>query len=126
MSSLEDIADAKIQAAVTRRLGTLTPTIVSIKQEMNGRGLLPSSMTVTKIYDACILFFDEIRDVMKAEYGMVLDNVFWPTETLGNLLISKARSHFDTVTDRAQNEIRDAAQSLLNHSIHEQLCNDIT
>ena len=54
MSSLEDIADAKVQAAVTRRLDALTPVIVSIRQEMNGRGLLHSSMTVTKIHGACI------------------------------------------------------------------------
>ena len=62
MSSLEDIADAKVQAAVARRLDALTPAIVSIRQEMNGRGLLhpPSSITATKIRDACILLFDEI------------------------------------------------------------------
>ena len=71
MSSLKDIADAKVQAAVTRRLDALTPTIVSIRQEMNGRGCLHSSMTVTKIHDACILLFDEARDDMKAEYGIV-------------------------------------------------------
>lgn len=126
MSSLEDIADAKVQAAVTRRLDALTPTIVSIKQEMNGRGLLHSSMVVTKIHAACILFFDEIRDVMKIEYGVVLDNAFWPTESLGNHLISKACSHFGAVTDRTQNEIRDAAQSLLNRNICAQLCDDVT
>ncbi len=126
MSSLEDIADAKVQAAVTRRLDALTPAIVSIRQEMNGRELLHSSMTVTKIHDACISLFDEIRDDMKTEYGMVLDNAFWPTESLGDLLISKARCHFDTVTDRAQNEIGSATQSLMNSGIHKQLCNDVT
>ena len=126
MSSLEDIVDAKVQAAVTRRLDALAPTIVSIRQEMNGRGCLPSSMTVTKIYDASILLFDEIRDDMKAEYGVVLDNVFWPTESLGDLLISKARCYFDTVTDRAQGEIRIATQSLMNSGTHKQLCNDVT
>ena len=70
--------------------------------------------------------FDEIRDDMKTECGMVLDNAFWPTESLGNLLISKARCHFDTVTDRAQNEIRCATQSLMSSCIHKQLCNDVT
>ena len=126
MSSLEDIADAKVQAAVTRRLDALTPAIVSIRQEMNGRGLLHSSMTANKIHDACISLFDEIRDDMKTEYGMVLDNAFWPTESLGDLLISKARCHLDTVTDRAQDEIRSATQSLMNSGIHKQLCNDVT
>lgn len=125
MSSLEDIADAKVQAADTRRFDALTPVIVSIRQEMNGRGLLHSSMTVTKIHGACISLFDEIRDDMKTECGMVPDNAFWPTESLGNLLISKARCHFDTVTDRAQNEIRSATQSLMNSGIHKQLCNDV-
>ncbi|MBI5430962.1 MAG: hypothetical protein HY938_10985 [Nitrosomonadales bacterium] len=47
MSNLEIIADAKVQAAVTRRLDALTPAIVSIRQEMNGRGLLHSSITAT-------------------------------------------------------------------------------
>jgi hypothetical protein len=126
MSSLKDIADAKVQAAVTRRLDALTPTIVSIRQEMNGRGCLHSSMTVTKIHDACILLFDEARDDMKAEYGIVLDNAFWPTASLCDLLISKALCHFDTVTDRAQGEIRNATQSLMNSGIHKQLCNDVT
>lgn len=126
MSSLEDIVDAKVQAAVTRRLDGLTPAIVSIKQEMNGRGLLHSSMTVTKIRDACISLFDEIRDDMKTEYQMVLDNTFWPTESPGSRLISKAIRHFDIVVDRAQNEIISATTSLMNSGIHKQLCGDIT
>ncbi len=126
MNSLEDIADAKVQAAVTRRLDALTPAIVSIRQEMNGRGLLISSMTVTKIHDACISLFDKILDNMKTKYGMVLDNAFWPAESLGDLLISKARRHFDTVTDMAQGEIRSATQSLTNSGMHKQLCNDVT
>lgn len=126
MSSLEDIADAKVQAAVTRRLDALTPAIVSIRQEMNGRGLLPSSITGTEICKKCISLFDEIRNDMKTEYGVVLDNAFWPSESLGNHLISKAIHHFDIVADRAKGEIRDATQSLLNSGIHKQLCNDVT
>lgn len=125
MSSLEDIADAKVQAAVTRRLDALTPAIVSIKQEMNARVSLPSSMTAIKIRDACISLFDEIREDMKTEYGMVLDHVFWPTELLGDLLISKASRHFDTVTNRAQGEISSATQSLLKKDTQEH-CNTIT
>jgi hypothetical protein len=124
MSSLEDIADAKIQAAVTRRLDALTPVIVSIRREMNDRNLLPSSIAVTKIHKKCISLFDEIRDDMKTEYGMVLDNAFWPRDALGDLLISKARRHLDTVTGRAQNEIENASQSL-NSGIYKQLYQDI-
>lgn len=126
MSSLENIADAKVQASVTRRLDILTPAIVSIKQEMNGRGLLvpPTSMTATKICDACISLFDEICNDMKVEYGMVLDNAIWPNETLCELLISKARCHFDTVTGRALAEIRSSTQSPMFRDIQEQLCND--
>jgi histidine ammonia-lyase len=125
MSSLSEIADAKVQAAVTRRLGALTPAIVSIREEMNGRNLLPSSMTATRIHGACISLFDEIRDDMKAEYGMVIDNAFWPTESLGNHLISKAHCHFNIVANRAENEIKSATQSLMNSSMHKQLCNDV-
>ena len=125
MSSLEDIADAKVQAAVIRRLDALTPAIVSLRQEMNGRGLLHSSMTVTKIHDACISLFDEIRDDMKTEYEIVLDNAFWPREALGNLLISKAHRHFDSVADRARGEIASATQSLLNSGISKQLNKDV-
>lgn len=125
MSSLNDIADAKVQAAVTRRLDALTPAIVGIRQEMNSRNLLPSSMTATKIYDACISLFDEIRDDMKTEYGMVLDNAFWPTESLGNRLISKALCHFDIVANRAESEIKGATQNLMNSGIHRQLCNNV-
>lgn len=125
MSSLNEIADAKVQAAVTRRLDALTPAIVSIRQEMNGRNLLPSSMTATRIHSACISLFDEIRDDMKAEYGMVLDNVFWPTESLGNHLISKSLCHFNLVANRAENEIKSATKSLINSSMHKELCNDV-
>jgi len=83
-------------------------------------------MTLTKTCDACISLFDEIRNDMKIEYGMVLDNAFWPTESLGELLISKARCHFDTVTGRALAEIRSATQSSMYSDIHKQLCNDAT
>ena len=126
MSSLEDIADAKVQAAVTRRLDGLTPAIGSIKQEMNGRGLLHSSMTATKIHDVCISLFDEIRDDLKTEYGTVLDNAFWPAESLGNHLISKAIRHFDIVAARAQGEIKSATQNLMNSGMHKQLYDDVT
>ncbi|MFZ2524379.1 MAG: hypothetical protein WAW87_03600 [Candidatus Ferrigenium altingense] len=126
MSSLEDIADAKVQAAVTRRLDALTPAIVSIRQEMNGRGLLHSSITGTEIHKKCISLFDEIRNDMEIEYGMVLDNALWPTESLGSRFISQAIRHFDIVADRAQNEIKSATQSLMNSGIHKQLCNDVT
>ena len=63
---------------------------------------------------------------MKTEYGMVLDNAFWPTESLGNRLISKATCYFDTVTNRAQGELKSATQSLLRKDTHEELCSDTT
>lgn len=125
MSSLEDIADAKVQASVSRRLDALTLTTVSIRQEMNGRDLLHSSMTTTKIHDAYISLFDAIRDDMKVEYGMVLDYAFWPTESLGSRLISRAILHFDNVADRAQEGIKSATQTLMNSGIHRHLCNDV-
>ena len=126
MSNLEDIAHAKVQAVVTRRLDALTTTIVTIREEMNGRGLLHSSMTATKIHEKCISLFDEIRDDMKVEYGIVLDNVLWPTESLGNHLVSKAIHHLDIVANRANCEIQNATQNLMNSNIHKQLCNDVT
>lgn len=125
MSNLEDIADAKVQAAVSRRLDSLTPAIVSIKQEMNSRGLLPSSEPGKKICQKCILLFDDIVNDMKTEYGMVLDNTPWPKESLGSLFISKARHHFNTVTDRAQFEIQSATQDLMKNDIHRELCDAV-
>jgi hypothetical protein len=125
MSTLEDIAEAKVLAAVTRRLDALTPTVISIRQEMNGRELLHSSITVQKIHGACISLFDDIRDDMKAEYGVVLDNAFWPAESLGARLILNASNHFNVVADRTENEIRSASQSLMNSGIYKQLCSDV-
>lgn len=55
----------------------------------------------------------------------MLDNAFWPTESLGNHLISKALCHFNTIANRAENEIKSATQSLMNSSMHKQLCNDV-
>jgi hypothetical protein len=126
VSSLEDIAGAKVQAAVTRRLDALTPAIVSIRQEMNNRGLLPSSEPARKIHEKCISLFDEIQDDMKTEYGMVLENALWPTESLGDRFISRAIVHFDVVADRAQNEIISATQSLMRKDTQKELCVDIT
>jgi hypothetical protein len=87
MSSFEDIADAKVQAAVKRRLDGLYPEIVSIKQEMNKRDLSNSSEIGKAICNSCISLLDEIRDDMRAEYQVVLDNVFWPREAQGDLLL---------------------------------------
>lgn len=125
MSSLEDIADAKIQAAINRRLDALSSAIASIRQDMNGRGVIYSSMTVNEICQKCISLFDEIQNDMKAEYGVVLDNTFWSTEALGNRLILKIGAHFDAVTNRAQSEIREATQALMNSGIYSHLCNDV-
>ncbi len=92
---------------------------------MNERNLLHSSIAVTEIHDACLSLFDQIRDDMKVEYGIVLENTLWPAESLGNRLISKANHHFNTVADKEQNTTTDAAQNLMNSGIHKQLCKDI-
>lgn len=126
MASLETIADAKVQAAVTRRLHALTAEIVSIKEEMNARGVLQSSMTVNNIHDACILVFDAVRDDIKAEYSVVLNEAFWPTERLTARMILAASRQLVAVANRALGEIQQAGQSLTNSSMHAQLCEDVT
>ena len=63
---------------------------------------------------------------MKTEYGMVLDNAFWPTEPLGDQLISKASCHFDAVINRAQGEIKSASQSLMRKDTYKELCSEVT
>ena len=125
MSSLETIAEAKIQAALDRRFIVLTAAIVGIKQEMNGRGVLQSSMTVQKIHGECISLFDQIRDDIKTEYSIVLDETLWPTGGLTSRLMLKASQHFEKVAVRARNEITQASQSLLNSGIHKSLNEDV-
>jgi len=125
MSSLETIAEAKIQSALDRRLNALTSAIVAAKQEMNSRGLLRSSMTVQKIHGECIALFDQVRDDIKTEYLIVLDETLWPTDGLSSRLILKASQHFEKVAERAQGEITEAAQSLLNSGIHKSLNADV-
>lgn len=125
MSSLETIAYAKIQAALDRRLIALTSAIVSIRQDMNGRGILNSSMTVQKIHGECIALFDQIRDDIKTEYSIVLDETLWPTEKLTSRLMLKASQHFEKIANRARIEITQAAQSLLNSGIHKSLNGDV-
>jgi hypothetical protein len=114
MSNLEEISEAKIHAAVNRRLDALTPAVLAAKQEMNRRGLPKSSMTVQKVHDACVELFDHVRDDMKAEYAVLLEETLWPGDNLTSRLISRARRHFDRVAERAQSEIRDTAQGLMN------------
>ena len=126
MSTLEAIADAKIQSAITRRLDSLNAAKITIRNEMSARGILHSSMTVLEMHKRWILLFDEIREDMQIEYGIVLDNVFWPTETLSNSLISRAHLHFKSLTKQAENEIEDATRSLLNSNMHKQLTSDFT
>lgn len=125
MSSLETIAEAKIQAALDRRLIALTSAIVAVRQEMNSRGVLPSSMTVQKIHGECIALFDQVRDDIKNEYSIVLDETLWPTEELISRLMLKASEHFDKVAERARSEITTAAQSLLNSGMHKSLNEDV-
>ena len=125
MSSIEDIATAKIQASVQRNLDGLTPTITQIKGEMNRRGVLHSSMTVTEIHKACITLFDDIQSGMWAECKVVLDGALWPTPALVSRLILKANEQFDLVVKRTQSEVAHAATGLLNDSIYGQLSKDL-
>jgi hypothetical protein len=126
MSSIETIADAKIQSALDRRLLALTSTISSLKQEMNNRGLLVSSVTVQRIHDECIALLDQVRDDMKIEFTIVLDERLWVTDKLSAGLILSARRHLEKVKDRAHREMTDAAQSLLNRGTHCSLNEDIS
>ena len=125
MSSLETIAESKIQAALDRRFIALTSAIVAVTQAMNSRGLLPSSMTVQKIHGECIAFFDQVRDDIKTEYSIVLDETLWPTEGLISRLMLKASQHFEKVAERAQGEIANATKSLLNSGMHKSLNEDV-
>lgn len=125
MSSLETIAEAKIQAALDRRFIALTSAIVAITQEMNSRGVLHSSMTVQKVHGECIALFDHVRDDIKTEYAIVLDETLWPTDGLISRLMLKVSQHFEKVAERARCEIAKAAQSLLNSGIHKSLNDDV-
>lgn len=126
MNTLEEIADAKVRAAITRRLDSLNVAMIAIVNEMNSRGILSSSVPVLEIHKKWISLFDEILEDMKIEYGVVLDNAFWPTETLSNSLIFKARLHFESLTEQAKNEIKSATRRLLNSNMHEQLVGNYT
>ncbi|HUX90982.1 MAG TPA: hypothetical protein VMV48_09880 [Gallionellaceae bacterium] len=125
MSSLETIAEAKIQAALDRRFIALTSAIVAVTQEMNSRGVLPSSMAVQKIHGECIALFDQVRDDIKTEYSIVLNETLWPTDRLISRLIVKAIQHFEKVAERARSEIAKAAHSLLNSGMHKSLNEDV-
>ncbi len=125
MSSLENIAEAKIQAALDRRFIALTSAIVAVRQEMNSRGVLNSSMTVQKIHGECIALIDQVRDDIKTEYSVVLDETLWPTDGLSSRLTLKASQHFEKAAERARNEIAQAAQSLLNSCILKSLNEDV-
>ena len=125
MSSLETIAEAKIQAALDRRFIALTTSIAGIRQEMNGRGVLQSSMTVQKIHGECISLFDQIRDDIKTEYSIVLNETLWPTDGMTSRLMLKASQHFEKITVRARNEITQASQSLMNSGIQKSLDEDV-
>jgi hypothetical protein len=125
MSSLETIAEAKIQSALDRRFHALTSAIVAVTQEMNSRGVLHSSMTVQKVHGACIALFDQVRDDIKTEYSIVLDETLWPTDGLISRLMLKASQYFEKIAERAQGEITKAAQSLVNSGIHKSLNKDI-
>ena len=125
MSSLETIAEAKIRSALDRRLLALTYSILSEKQQMNSRNLLHSTMTVQGIHRKCIALFDQVRDDIKAEYAIVLDETLWPTDKLSSRLMLKANQHLEIVAARAQSEITEASQSLLNSGMHNALNKDI-
>ena len=125
MSTLETIAEAKIQAAVDRRLAALTIAIVAVRQEMNRRNILPSSRTVNEIHDECVVLFDQVRDDIKIEYTVVLDETLWPTNGLISRLILKANQHFEKVAERAQSEINDAARALTNREMYKSLNDDV-
>lgn len=125
MISLETIAEAKIQGALDRRFIALTSAIVGIRQEMNRRGVLQSSMTVQKIHGECISLFDQLRDDIKTEYSIVLDETLWPTDELTTSLMLKASEHFEKVAVRARSEITQAAQSIMSSGIHKSLNEDV-
>jgi hypothetical protein len=125
MSSLETIAEAKIQAALDRRFIALASEIVAVRQEMNGRGVLHSSMTAQKIHGKCIALFDQVQDDIKTEYSVVLNETLWPTDGLISRLMLKASQHFTKVAERARSEITQASQSLLNSGIYKLLNEDV-
>ena len=125
MSSFEAIVEAKIQAALDRRLIALTSTIAAVMQEMNSRGMLNSGMTVKNVHSECLALFDLVRDDIKTEYSILLDATLWPTDRLISRLILNASKNLEKVAECSRNEIEAASRSLLNDNIHKSLIKDI-
>lgn len=82
-------------------------------------------MTTQGVHGECIALFDQVRDDIKTEYAIVLDETLWPTDGLTSRLMLKASQHFEKVADRVQREITETAQSLMNSGIHSALNKDI-
>jgi hypothetical protein len=126
MSTLEQVAEAKVLAAVKRRLDNLDPAVLAVKHEMSARGLLRSGATVKRIRELGISLPDGIRDDMKTEYGLVLEESLWPSEHLVSRLMQYATQHFQVAQDRAASEVRQAGGDLLRAATHDELAAEIS
>ena len=125
MSSLEQIADAKIQAATQRLIADLDHEVKAIEHKNAALGVLKSGRTFKEVYRACETTLDRLLNTAKTEYGCVIKESVWPKASVPNRLISDFRRHLQLILYASKEHLEKIATWIGNNKIHERLQSDL-
>ena len=106
MTSLEQKIDSVVYHAIATRLEALQQRLLQIKQKMNARGLLNSSVTVTESCNACV---EELAESTKTIFDEIvrvheLDGAKY-SRKLNHILVARFNTHLEWLVSRL-NEIQ--------------------
>lgn len=106
MSSLENIASAKILASVNRHLKKMEDDIEALKRMNASKGLLISGATVRQVIRLCNEVIDSTRNEIINQYEWVIKESLWPNSAVYTHLENDSKKHLEVVLEFGKNQLR--------------------
>lgn len=125
MSCLEQIADAKIQAATQRIIDDLNGEVEAIKRRNAADGMLQSGRTLKQVARACKAAFDKLGQTAKDEYGLVIKESLWLKASVPDRLISDVKVHLQSLLHASETHLEKSAALIGNPKIYQRLQSDV-
>jgi hypothetical protein len=125
MSSLEQIADAKIYAAAQRLIGELDREVEAIKRANAAKGILQSGRTMKQIARACEAAFEKLGEAAKTEWGWVVQESFWLKPSGRDRLMSDVKLHLQEILGASEDHLEKITALIGTPELYERLQSDL-